>query len=83
MAGCGRARVIVFEPAVSRNAAERQRSKNIGRFILVFMFLRGHDILYRRPLARATVALVLCSKRRRAVQSIFHDLARTQFRVSI
>lgn len=73
--GCRRWKEVVNQPAVSRNAPEHWRSKNIDRLVLVSMLVTGHNILRQRPLARASrLDVILGAKRRRTVQLIFHDL---------
>ena len=83
MTDCRRRREVVNKPAVARSAPECRRSENIDRFVLVFMIVIGQEIPDRCPLTRRPIGLILRPKRRRAVQSIFHNLTRMKFRVNI
>lgn len=74
-------RRLINEPAVLKTS-DRHRSEYIG-FILPFLVVTRLDVLHRRPSAWAPVDVILRPKRRRAVQSIFHDLMRKQIGVSI
>ena len=81
MTGCHRLREVVEKPAVARNAPECGRPKNIDHFILVFVLITGRNVLHRCPSPR--LAVILCPKRCRTVQSIFHNLTQMQLKMSI